>query len=186
MELGHGDGVPQWQDWTGESQSCLRSGRRHDTTHRRTHSQAQHVFANRETLEKLNDPHFSIMSPTTVRGACCCSIMMIKRVTAPSLSLFFYQQSCLPNDKRLFMILLPSSYTYCLTYVVPYISLTPPWTQHIHLMQWINGSELVSAPGPLGTRLGAERTLIPIHPRQIHFLALTQSKARRSDRFESR
>lgn len=51
---------------------------------------------------------------------------------------FFYQQPRLPNDKRLFMILLLSRYTYCLTYVVPYISLTPPWTQHIHLMQWIN------------------------------------------------
>lgn len=99
---------------------------------------------------------------------------------------FFYKQSCLANDKRLFMIPLPSSYTYCLTYVVPYISLTPSWTQHIHLMQWMNGNELVSALGPLGTRLGAERTLIPIHPRQIHFLALTQSKAQRSDRFESR
>lgn len=99
---------------------------------------------------------------------------------------FFYQRCCLPNDKKLFTIRLPSSYTYCLTYVAPYISLTPPWTQHIHLMQWINGNELVSALGPLGTQLGPERTLIPIHPRQIHFLALTQSKAQRSHRFESR
>ena len=84
----------------------------------------------------------------------------------------------LPNDERLFMILLFSSYMYCLTYVVPYISLTPPWTQHIHLMQWINGGERVSALGPLGTRLGAERTLIPTHPHQIHFLALTGEQRR--------
>lgn len=45
-------------------------------------------------------------------------------------------------------------------------------------MQWINGRERVSALGPLGTRLGAERTLIPTHPHQIHFLALTRERHR--------
>lgn len=142
--------------------------------HTRTHND----FAEPWTLEKLNHPHFSIMMAPTVRGASCCSIMMIKRINAPGFSLFPSAGSSVqPNDKRLYRILLFSSYMYCLTYVVPYISLTPPWTQHIHLMRWINGGEQVSALGPLGTLLGAERTLIPTHPHQIHFLALTRCRA---------
>lgn len=40
-------------------------------------------------------------------------------------------------------------------------------------MQRINGGEQASALGPLGTRLGAEITLIPTHPHQIPFLALS-------------
>lgn len=115
------------------------------------------------------------MAVPTVRGASCCSIMIIKRFIPQGFSLFFCRQPCLPNDERLFMILLFSSCMYCLTYVVPYISLTPPWTQHIHLMQWINGKDWLSAEGPLGTRHCAKRTLIPTHPHQIRFLALMRS-----------
>ncbi len=154
----------------------------HTLTHKHTHTHTHthiHDATNLKTLEKLNHPHFSIMSVPTVRGASCCSIMMIKCINVRGFSLFsLRRQLCLPNDKRLFMILLFSSYMYCLTYVVPYISLTLPWTQHIHLMQWINGGERVSALGPLGTRLDAERTLIPTHPHQIHFLALSSGVVR--------
>lgn len=62
-------------------------------THRLTSTACFCKPANQETLEKLNDPHFSIMSPTTVRGACCCSIMMIKRITALSLTPVFSTSS---------------------------------------------------------------------------------------------
>lgn len=99
-------------------------------THTHTLTQAHTLTPHLKTLEKLNHPHFSIMPLPTVRGGACCSIMMIKYFNPRRFCLFsFCSDPCLPNDKRLFMILLFSSNLYCLTYVVPYISLTPPWTQ---------------------------------------------------------
>ena len=116
----------------------LRALRQH--THTLTqYTRAHNDAPNFKTLKRLNHPRFSIMSLPTVRGASCCSIMMIKHINPLGYSPPRHPSSCLPNDERLFMILLFSPYMYCLTYVVPYISLTPPWTQRIHLTQRING-----------------------------------------------
>ena len=47
-----------------------------------------------QTMEKRNHPHFSIMSVPIVRGASCCSIMMIKCFN-PQTFLFFLLQGSL-------------------------------------------------------------------------------------------
>lgn len=196
-ELGHDDGVPKWQDWTVESQSGLRSSRRHDTTQARTRAHAYaRMHSHAACFSKPGDPGDAKLSSFRHYVASNCQRWLLllhnddqaHHCTKPFPFFFFFPPTSHPVCQMIkgFLWSCFCFYTYCLTYVVPYISLTPPWTQHIHLMQWINGSELVSALGPLGTRLSAERTLIPIHPHQIHFLALTRSKARWSDRFESR
>lgn len=77
-------------------------------------------------------------------------------------------------QKALFYKLIPIV-GHVLSSICPWPLLEPT----ISILMWRkNGVELVPASRPLGAQLGAERTLIPAHPHQIHFLALGAARHR--------
>lgn len=175
------------------SQACLGSGL-HTWHHTRTlwgHcvSQSFHRLINTQTshaprtLEKLNHPH----SVPTVRGASCYSIMMIKHFNLRGFPLF---RRTISPVCQMIKGSLWSHFSRPICIVWHMLSLIFPWPilelKNIHLMQRINGVELVSALGPPGIRLGAERTLIPTQPHPIHPVALMLAAESQSDRLESR
>lgn len=139
-----------------------------------------------QTLQKLNYPHFSAASWPTVRGSHTLSrnddqaVGCTRLPPTPPHRPPLHTHTHIPpphSPSHICQTIKGFLWSYFSPPIrivwhmlSPYISLTPPWTRHIHLTRRRDGGR--RRPGPLGTRRGRQRwrnTCPFTQPRQIHF-----------------